>query len=147
VDGVTVPFIAAYDLIGAGLFADDFVVAGTSTEQLYGLCETFYKPNMVHNLLPLIPVLLMIFVPFNNAVWRGLLMRLCRKWKSCLKWFHRVCCPQSTETRWQDGVPLCTSCECLSSFHFDFFLLVIYILAFYSEKGKTTVRTLKGRVD
>jgi len=44
---VVVPFISAYDLIGAGLFADDFVVAGTSTEQLYGLCETFYKPNMV----------------------------------------------------------------------------------------------------
>ena len=28
------PFIAAYDLIGAGVFADDFLVAGTCSESL-----------------------------------------------------------------------------------------------------------------
>ena len=28
------PFIAAYDLIGAGVFADDFAVGGTATESL-----------------------------------------------------------------------------------------------------------------
>jgi 20S proteasome subunit beta 3 len=28
------PFIAAYDLIGAGVFADDFAVGGTANESL-----------------------------------------------------------------------------------------------------------------
>jgi 20S proteasome alpha/beta subunit len=46
-DGEVIPYISAYDLIGAGLFADDFVLAGTASEQLYGLCESFYKPDMV----------------------------------------------------------------------------------------------------
>eukprot|EP00743_Colponemidia_sp_Colp-15_P000566 GILK01000634.1.p1 GENE.GILK01000634.1~~GILK01000634.1.p1 ORF type:complete len:222 (+),score=20.91 GILK01000634.1:61-666(+) len=40
------PFICAMDLIGAPVYAEDFVVAGTATEQLYGVCETFYKPDM-----------------------------------------------------------------------------------------------------
>ncbi|MDP2437445.1 MAG: proteasome subunit beta type-3 [archaeon] len=40
------PYIVAMDLIGAPVFAEDFVVAGTSSEALYGLCETFWKPNM-----------------------------------------------------------------------------------------------------
>ena len=46
-DGELVPYISAYDLIGAGLFAEDFVLAGTSSEALYGLCESFYKPDLV----------------------------------------------------------------------------------------------------
>jgi 20S proteasome subunit beta 3 len=40
------PFIAAMDLIGASLFAEDFVLAGTCTESMYGMAETLYKPNM-----------------------------------------------------------------------------------------------------
>jgi len=41
------PFICAMDLIGAGLFAEDFVLCGsTSSEALYGMCESLYKPNM-----------------------------------------------------------------------------------------------------
>jgi 20S proteasome subunit beta 3 len=40
------PFLSAFDLIGAGVHTDDFVVAGTSTENLYGMCETLYRPNM-----------------------------------------------------------------------------------------------------
>ena len=46
-DGEIEPYIYAADLIGAGLFADDFVVAGTASEALYGLCESLYKPEMV----------------------------------------------------------------------------------------------------
>lgn len=41
------PFISAMDLIGAPLLAKDFVLAGTSSEALYGMCETLYKPDMV----------------------------------------------------------------------------------------------------
>lgn len=41
------PFISAMDLIGAPLLAEDFVLAGTSTEALYGMCETLYRPDLV----------------------------------------------------------------------------------------------------
>lgn len=40
------PYICAMDLIGAQVFTDDFLVGGTASEQLYGICEALYKPNM-----------------------------------------------------------------------------------------------------
>merc|ERR1712137_108844 len=40
------PFVAAYDLIGAGVFADDFVVTGTCLESLYGMCESLWQPDL-----------------------------------------------------------------------------------------------------
>lgn len=40
------PFISAFDLIGAPVITDDFVVGGTCTNNLYGMCESFYRPNM-----------------------------------------------------------------------------------------------------
>ena len=40
------PFISGSDLIGAPVFAEDFVVCGTAEDSLYGTCETFYKPGM-----------------------------------------------------------------------------------------------------
>jgi len=41
------PFICAMDLIGAPLFAEDFVLAGSSSaEAMYGVCETLYRPNL-----------------------------------------------------------------------------------------------------
>jgi len=41
------PFICAMDLIGAPLYAEDFVLCGTTaTEALYGVCETLYRPNL-----------------------------------------------------------------------------------------------------
>jgi len=41
-----VPFITAMDMIGAPVYTDDFVVVGTSSEELYGVCEAMYRPNM-----------------------------------------------------------------------------------------------------
>jgi hypothetical protein len=41
-----VPFITATDLLGAGVDTTDFVVGGTCSEQLYGVCEAMYKPNL-----------------------------------------------------------------------------------------------------
>lgn len=41
------PYISAMDLIGAPLLAKDFVLSGTSSEALYGMCETLYRPDMV----------------------------------------------------------------------------------------------------
>ena len=40
------PFLSAMDLIGAPVFTNDFVVSGTSTPNLYGMCETLFKPDM-----------------------------------------------------------------------------------------------------
>ncbi|CAM9721147.1 unnamed protein product [Discosporangium mesarthrocarpum] len=40
------PFISSFDLIGASLFTTDFVVAGTCTSNLYGMCESLYRPDM-----------------------------------------------------------------------------------------------------
>mmetsp|Transcript_7826 Transcript_7826/g.13633 ORF Transcript_7826/g.13633 Transcript_7826/m.13633 type:complete len:204 (-) Transcript_7826:35-646(-) len=40
------PYICAMDLIGAPLFAKDFVVGGTCTENLFGMCESTWRPDM-----------------------------------------------------------------------------------------------------
>lgn len=42
------PFLSGMDLIGAPVFAEDFVVSGTCTSNLHGMCESLYRPNMVH---------------------------------------------------------------------------------------------------
>jgi len=34
------------DLIGAPVFANDFVVSGTCTSNLHGMCEAMYRPDM-----------------------------------------------------------------------------------------------------
>jgi len=39
------PFITAMDLIGADVVTEDFVVGGTSSQELYGVCEAMFKPN------------------------------------------------------------------------------------------------------
>lgn len=40
-------FLSGMDLIGAPVFTDDFVVAGTCTSNLHGMCEAMYRPDMV----------------------------------------------------------------------------------------------------
>jgi 20S proteasome subunit beta 3 len=40
------PFLSGMDLIGATMQAEDFVVSGTCTGNLFGMCESLYKPNM-----------------------------------------------------------------------------------------------------
>ena len=39
------PFLSAMDLIGAPVFTDDFVVSGTCSANLYGTCESMYRPD------------------------------------------------------------------------------------------------------
>ncbi|XP_045168696.1 proteasome subunit beta type-3-like isoform X1 [Mercenaria mercenaria] len=39
------PFIASLDLIGCPMITEDFVVSGTCSEQMYGMCETLYKAD------------------------------------------------------------------------------------------------------
>jgi len=48
-DGKWEPYIAAMDLIGCVTLPDDFVVGGTCTNQLYGMCEVLYEPNLKPN--------------------------------------------------------------------------------------------------
>eukprot|EP00124_Ichthyophonus_hoferi_P003856 Ihof_evm1s368 gene=Ihof_evmTU1s368 len=40
------PFIATCDLIGCPMVTNDFVVAGTCAEQLLGMCESLWEPNL-----------------------------------------------------------------------------------------------------
>ncbi|GBG60562.1 hypothetical protein CBR_g8584 [Chara braunii] len=40
------PFICTTDLLGAKQFSSDFVVSGTSSESLYGACESMFRPDM-----------------------------------------------------------------------------------------------------
>jgi len=40
------PYIASADLIGCITTPEDFVVAGTCEEQLYGMCESLWEPNL-----------------------------------------------------------------------------------------------------
>jgi len=40
------PYICAFDTIGCPNEPDDFVVAGTCEEQLYGMCESLWKPDL-----------------------------------------------------------------------------------------------------
>ena len=41
------PFICSTDLIGCINFAKDFVVSGTTSNQLYGMCESLWEPDLV----------------------------------------------------------------------------------------------------
>ena len=41
------PFIASLDLIGCPMVTEDFVVSGTCSEQMYGMCETLFRPDLV----------------------------------------------------------------------------------------------------
>jgi 20S proteasome subunit beta 3 len=40
------PFLSGMDLIGAPVYTDDFVVTGTATANMYGMCETLYRKDM-----------------------------------------------------------------------------------------------------
>ena len=42
------PFICSMDLIGCINFAKDFVVSGTASTQMYGMCESLWEPDLVH---------------------------------------------------------------------------------------------------
>lgn len=43
------PFICGFDSIGCIDFAKDFIVSGTASEQLFGMCEGLWEPDMVRN--------------------------------------------------------------------------------------------------
>lgn len=40
------PFICSLDLIGCPMEPEDFVVSGTCSEQMYGMCEALWQPDM-----------------------------------------------------------------------------------------------------
>ena len=40
------PYVCNMDLIGCANEPEDFVVAGTCTEQLYGMCEALWEPDL-----------------------------------------------------------------------------------------------------
>ncbi|KAK7203644.1 nucleophile aminohydrolase [Myxozyma melibiosi] len=40
------PYICGFDLIGCINFAKDFVVGGTTSHQLFGMCESLWEPDL-----------------------------------------------------------------------------------------------------
>lgn len=40
------PFLSAFDYIGAACYAKDFVCSGSAAEQLVGVCESLWQPDM-----------------------------------------------------------------------------------------------------
>lgn len=49
-DRTHAPYICGMDTIGAIETADDFMVAGTAPDSLYGMCESMFRPDMVRSL-------------------------------------------------------------------------------------------------
>lgn len=45
------PYVASLDLIGCPMVTEDFVVSGTCTEQMYGMCESLWEPDMEPDVL------------------------------------------------------------------------------------------------
>jgi 20S proteasome alpha/beta subunit len=91
------PFICSMDYIGCINFAKDFVVAGTASTQLYGMCESLWEPDMVRFLSYLIYVMQFAH---SNIIHRAQRHSLKRPLKpSLMVW---------TETLSRVGVLLCT---------------------------------------
>ena len=42
------PYISSMDLIGCPMETNDFVVSGTCSEQMYGMCESLWEPDLVN---------------------------------------------------------------------------------------------------
>ncbi|KAI8322128.1 N-terminal nucleophile aminohydrolase [Martensiomyces pterosporus] len=40
------PFICGMDLIGCPNYAEDFIVSGTASDNLFGMCESLWEPNL-----------------------------------------------------------------------------------------------------
>mmetsp|Transcript_3225 Transcript_3225/g.9888 ORF Transcript_3225/g.9888 Transcript_3225/m.9888 type:complete len:205 (-) Transcript_3225:356-970(-) len=45
-DDANKPFLCGMDLIGAPVFAEDYVVSGTCTPNLNGMCESLWQPDL-----------------------------------------------------------------------------------------------------
>ena len=43
--------LSLQDLLGAAVYTDDYVLSGTCDENMYGACESFFKPDMVSRLI------------------------------------------------------------------------------------------------
>ena len=46
------PFVASCDNIGCPMVPKDFALTGTCNEELYGMCEQLWEPNLVRLFLP-----------------------------------------------------------------------------------------------
>eukprot|EP00933_Yihiella_yeosuensis_P000462 TRINITY_DN100706_c0_g1_i1.p1 TRINITY_DN100706_c0_g1~~TRINITY_DN100706_c0_g1_i1.p1 ORF type:complete len:220 (+),score=41.23 TRINITY_DN100706_c0_g1_i1:61-660(+) len=40
------PFLCGMDMLGAPVYTNDFMVAGTTSDELHGVCEAMYRPDM-----------------------------------------------------------------------------------------------------
>lgn len=61
------PFLSGMDLIGAPVFTDDFVVSGTCTANLFGTCESLFKPNFQPDEVRKLKLNALFFVRWFNS--------------------------------------------------------------------------------
>lgn len=66
------PFISAMDLIGAPVYAEDFVLAGTPSEEMFGMAESLWRPDMDAEVSPLPKTLALPLPSFNFDLPRSL---------------------------------------------------------------------------
>jgi len=64
------PFICGFDSIGCIDFAKDFIVSGTATEQLFGMCENLWEPDLVRFFPPFIFNITLAFIKYTFRLWR-----------------------------------------------------------------------------
>src|SRR5262245_11160243 len=60
------PFICSFDSIGCIDFAKDFIVSGTATEQLFGMCESLWEPDLVRSTRP--PILFSLSSSLRSGI-------------------------------------------------------------------------------
>lgn len=63
------PFICGFDSIGCIDFAKDFIVSGTATEQLFGMCENLWEPDLVRLVLSKGGMCVCVPVWLTRALW------------------------------------------------------------------------------
>lgn len=114
------PYICAMDLLGAGLLTEDFVLAGTCSENLYGMCESLYRPNMVRGSAGWIASVISCLVDEHlllaiiRAPHELIFPLFCRNPTICSRPFRKPYCLRLIATRSAVGVELFMSCTLLS---------------------------------
>ena len=89
------PFVCSTDGIGCIEFAKDFVVSGTASDQLFGMCESLWEPDLVSDPPPTAN-------PQNAADQCRRSQRICSRRSA------RRCSTRSTEMPCPDGARTCT---------------------------------------
>eukprot|EP01147_Barroeca_monosierra_P011297 gene11297-3334_t len=117
------PYVASTDLIGCPMETNDFVVGGTSSDQLFGMCESLYKPDMLYQ-SDLVIAMLSLDITFVSVdIWG---------------WSYVFGSPDELFEAISQALLNAVDRDCLAGWG-----AVVHII----EKDKITTRELKARMD